>query len=281
MLFRSVVPQNDDNFIHLSALRDLEFHGCGNGLVGSILSWLQTSSHSLAFMCTNWHNDTPVTTRIFPEDIFNIRSHLYPLRELTTLSICYEERIADAFNDMSMVRLGFEPMRNGDVMPDFRALLSLRTLRELWLSGHDKGVLSTEDWRKMFGEMDALVKVVISLPHSYRGRWLYALSGDHPEGRPFPAPKLRDLHIFQPWPETGTALLSLLRDRNERGHRVHELCVLCKNHCFDDRIRQAFEDWREAGELSKFVDVAKFEKVAEYPRIHPPGASRPIDMMYF
>ena len=130
----------------------------------------------------------------------------------------------------------------------------------------------------MFGSMHSLVKLVISHNQHDPEEWLRALTSHDEQGHPvvnYPAPALRALWFFPPYPEARQSLNTMLEHRNATGHKLEELRVMCRKDVRIDQIRKAFIDWRKyKAKFEEFVNEATFDMVDEYPKMETPEACR-------
>lgn len=243
-------------------LQRLAFIECHASIISEVLARLELSSEGVAIVCRGWEPSERSLTSIFPP---KHRSRIYPLSDISTLDLTYDDSEIIATGPSTTVRLTFDDDMDvaDEIAPSLPFVFPLHTLRELRIAGIE--LRGSDFWQHFFGTLPALSKLALWLPPTDSDKWLIALSSEALNGRPYPVPVLSELCIFPPFPAIWDTLTWLAQSRAKDGHSIARIRIMCHTGTRDASIRRAFEGWKaDSAALEGFVEEVVFDTVEQY-----------------
>ena len=231
-------PSLRNTRIPLPALRKLRLHRCGRLLIQRIMRQLELAAKGITVVCfsVDSPNDAflPIVSSFIPS-----HPRFAPFFDATALSLSRDIRGASisALNPATSVDILLQcragEQESGLFLASIRdSSFAFGALRELWLSGVDRGTLVW--WQQFFGSLASLTKLVIQVcKERYHednalvlrlSRTLSGLEVAVP-GMPYPVPSLEELHCDMNVLDHRcvNAISFAVARRNRSGHRLRLL----------------------------------------------------------
>ncbi|THH00291.1 hypothetical protein EW026_g2206 [Hermanssonia centrifuga] len=265
------LPIGEDTLIPMPMLRRLSLVHCHASIIQQLVSRLVLSNPHLAMKChTWWPSEWSIATIVPPKTA----ARIHPLQDVVKLQIAYDTAEVYTVSRSSAAHFRFENDIDtaDDIVPSLRTLLSFHGLQELWLSGIE--LHSAEFWQNVFGAVVGVKKMVLGLSPTAPENWLLALTPTELHGKPYPAPSLEELHIYPPYPQCHEALVNLVENRANDGHRLRLLCIMCKQDAYDSRLLGAYDAWKSS--MAEFVDNIVLVTFSCPPIVGIPEECRPF-----